>query len=228
MATEGNSPEEDALVAEAKEQGTFGKFLQSTLKPFFGKGKDEEPKGEKEYLATKATEKPSSSNSGGAISTPTNAKPDDKFKKYVKPVKWTSAGGVVLHSVTEAGLKQVLLISPKGSYGGYQWTFPKGRVDEGENLVKTAKREVKEESGIEASILPGGYLGVEEGTSSFTHYYMMVRTGGQEGVGTDGESGKVEWVTWAEAFRRMKGSSRDKTILLRAWDFARKLKKKLD
>ncbi len=216
---------------QLKGQGTFGKFLQATLKPFFGKGKDEEPKGEKEQPATKKDEKPSaSSSSPSTVPTPNNSAGGEKkkYEKYVKPAKWTSAGGVVLHSLTEEGLRKVLLISPKGSYGGYKWTFPKGRVDEGENLVKTAKREVKEESGIEASMLPGGYLGIEEGTSSFTHYYMMVRTGGQEGVGTDGESGKVEWVSWAEAFQRMKGSSRDKTILLRAWDFTRKLRRKLD
>lgn len=215
-------------MAGTKEQGTFSKFLQATLKPIFGKGKDEEPRGEKEHPVTKKDEKPSSSSSvASALPTPNNKSSDDK-KKYQKPAKWVSAGGVVFHSLTEEGLRKVLLVSPKGSYGGYTWTFPKGRVDEGENIAKTAKREVKEESGIEASMLPGGYLGIEEGTSSFTHYYAMVRTGGTEGVGTDGESAKVEWVSWADAFRRMKGSSRDKTILLRAWDFARKLRRKLD
>lgn len=111
---------------------------------------------------------------------------------------------------------------------GNSWTFPKGRVDDGENMVTTAKREVKEETGIDASLLPNGYLGVAEGTSSFTHYYMMVRVSGEPGGhGSDGESEKVEWVTWAEAFQRIRGSSRDKTILLQAWDYTRKLRRKL-
>lgn len=154
-------------------------------------------------------------------------KPALKPGEKPKFEKWTSSGGVVLFGVTEEGLKKVLLVAPKGKYGGYAWTFPKGRVDEGENLVKTAKREVREESGIEASLLPGGYLGSAEGTSSVTHYYMMVRVGGEPGVGTDGETEKVEWVTWPEAFNRIRGSSRDKKILLRAWDYTRKMRKKL-
>ena len=148
-------------------------------------------------------------------------------EKSFKASKWTSAGGVVLFGATEEGLRKILLVAPKGKYGGYSWTFPKGRVDEGENLVKTAKREVREETGIEASLLPNGYLGVAEGTSSFTHYYMMVRVSGEPGAGTDGESEKVEWVGWAEAFKRVRGSGRDKQILLKAWDYTRKMRKSL-
>ena len=144
-----------------------------------------------------------------------------------KVSKWISAGGVVLFSATEEGLRKVLLVAPKGKFGGYSWSFPKGRVDEGESIVKTAKREVREETGITASLLPNGYLGKAEGTSSFTHYYMMVRVSGEPGAETDGESEKVEWVTWAEAFRRVRGSSRDRDILLKAWDYTRKLTRSL-
>lgn len=150
-----------------------------------------------------------------------------KAEASPKPSKWISAGGVVLFGATEEGLRKVLLVAPKGQYGGYSWTFPKGRVDEGESIVQTAKREVREETGIEASLLPNGYLGQAEGTSSFTHYYMMVRVSGEPGAGTDGESEKIEWVGWADAFKRVRGSSRDRAILLKAWDYTRKLKRSL-
>jgi ADP-ribose pyrophosphatase YjhB (NUDIX family) len=174
----------------------------------------------------------------GTYSTPTPAPTKDapapasgsgKHEKepYKKPEKWVSAGGVVIPSATVEGLGKVLLVAPKGQYGGYSWTFPKGRVEEGEDIAKTAKREVREESGIEASLLPGGYLGVGEGTMSTTHYYMMVRVGGQPGQGTDGESAQVEWVDWGEAFKRIKSSSRDRKTLMRAWDYVRKFRRKL-
>lgn len=163
----------------------------------------------------------------GPWGRPPAGKTDAESFKAAKPSKWISAGGVVLFGATEEGLRKVLLVAPKGKYGGYSWTFPKGRVDEGENLVKTAKREVREETGIEASLLPNGYLGMAEGTSSFTHYYMMTRVSGEPGAATDGESEKVEWVTWAEAFKRVRSSSRDRAILLKAWDYTRKLKRSL-
>ena len=51
-------------------------------------------------------------------------------------------GGVL---VREDG--KILLREPKGHYGGYVWTFPKGRADEGESAREAALREVREETG---------------------------------------------------------------------------------
>lgn len=54
-----------------------------------------------------------------------------------------SAGGVLLKG------NQVLLIkSPSGV-----WTFPKGMVEEGEDLKDTAIREVQEETGVKGEVL---------------------------------------------------------------------------
>lgn len=50
-----------------------------------------------------------------------------------------SAGGVVLNNK-----KEVLVVSQHGT----SWSLPKGHIDEGENSLEAAKREIYEESGI--------------------------------------------------------------------------------
>lgn len=53
--------------------------------------------------------------------------------------KTQSAGGVVLNSKGE-----VLIVNQRG----VSWSLPKGHVDKGEDILKTAHREIYEESGI--------------------------------------------------------------------------------
>ncbi len=65
------------------------------------------------------------------------------------------------HIVAVSGLVRntdgkILLI--RGPHRG--WEFPGGQVEEGENLIKALKREIKEESGVNASI--GSLVGVYE------------------------------------------------------------------
>ena len=47
---------------------------------------------------------------------------------------------------------KILLREPKGHYGGYVWTFPKGRAGAGECAREAALREVHEETGYRARI----------------------------------------------------------------------------
>lgn len=93
----------------------------------------------------------------------------------------------------------VLLREPKNHFDGYVWTFPKGRTDPGETPEQTALREVKEETGVDAtivSLLPGQYLG---GTS-VTRYFLMTAEVGAGGVAPDDkETASVKWMTPAEA-----------------------------
>ena len=51
----------------------------------------------------------------------------------------TSAGGVVLNSK-----RQVLVVSQ----GGTSWSLPKGKLEEGEDFLTAAKREIEEETGV--------------------------------------------------------------------------------
>lgn len=59
-----------------------------------------------------------------------------------------SAGGVVFKRVK--GTVRVALISVKG---GKPWGLPKGEVEKGENIARTAHREVREETGLDGRIL---------------------------------------------------------------------------
>ncbi len=53
--------------------------------------------------------------------------------------KTESAGGVVLNKKGE-----ILVVSQHGN----SWSLPKGHIDKGENALKAAKREIKEEAGV--------------------------------------------------------------------------------
>lgn len=56
-----------------------------------------------------------------------------------KPKETKSAGGVVLNKEGK-----VLVVNQKGT----SWSLPKGHIDDGEDALTAAKREIYEESGI--------------------------------------------------------------------------------
>lgn len=97
-------------------------------------------------------------------------------------------GGVVVDAEG-----RVLLREPKGHYGGYVWTFPKGRQDRGETPTEAALREVCEESGQVAEIvsaIPGWF----RGDTSATAFYLM-RPVTDVGFAAD-ETSAVRWVSF--------------------------------
>jgi len=66
----------------------------------------------------------------------------------IKNERQLSSGGVI-YRMGEKEI-EVALISVKG---GKVWCLPKGLVEEGENIARTAHREVKEETGLEGKII---------------------------------------------------------------------------
>jgi len=56
----------------------------------------------------------------------------------LKPIKKVSAGGVVVHD------GKILVVSQQGR----SWSLPKGGVEEGEDFLSAAKREIFEETGV--------------------------------------------------------------------------------
>ena len=61
----------------------------------------------------------------------------------------TSCGAVVF-TRTEAGILYLLVRSPDG-----YWGFPKGHMAPGETEEQTARREIREETGVDVRLLPG-------------------------------------------------------------------------
>ena len=92
----------------------------------------------------------------------------------------------------------MLLREPANHYGGYIWTFPKGRCNKGETPEQTALREVLEETGVIAriiSLIPGEYAG----DVTINHYYLMEPI--KETGKFDWETKAICWATIEEAYQ---------------------------
>jgi 8-oxo-dGTP pyrophosphatase MutT (NUDIX family) len=123
-------------------------------------------------------------------------------------------GGVVMNA---SGC--ILLREPTNHFGGYAWTFPKGKADPGESPEMAALREVLEETGCEAQILariPGDFTG----DTSRNHYFLMVEVvPGASLTAHDGETAQIRWVSFEEAKAlisqtpNLKGRARDLAVL---------------
>lgn len=84
------------------------------------------------------------------------------------------SAGIVL--VDEQG--RLTIREPTNHFGGYNWTYAKGRLDPGETPQQAAHREVFEETGLHARIV--GLVGDFQGATGVTRLYVGVRTGGVE------------------------------------------------
>lgn len=71
---------------------------------------------------------------------------------------------------------RIWLVAPTNGFGGYAATFPKGRLDPGASLRRTALREAWEEAGLLIEI--GAFLADVARTQTYTRYYLARRTGG--------------------------------------------------
>jgi ADP-ribose pyrophosphatase YjhB (NUDIX family) len=119
-----------------------------------------------------------------------------------------SAGGLVVQDRPDG--RWVLLIAHKNAAGSIQWTLPKGRLEDGENLEAAAVREVREETGIDAEVIDK--LGVIDywfvwrpdavRYHKYVHYFLMRYVGGDMAA-RDDEAEAVAWVPFGEAVVRL-------------------------
>lgn len=93
---------------------------------------------------------------------------------------------------------RIWLVAPSNGFGGYQATFPKGRVEPGASLQATAIKEVWEESGLLVALT--AYLGDFSRTQTYTRFYLARRVGGHPAA-MGWESQAVHLVTPAHACR---------------------------
>jgi ADP-ribose pyrophosphatase YjhB (NUDIX family) len=84
---------------------------------------------------------------------------------------------------------RVWMVRPTGGFGGYQHSFPKGRLDEGLSLQANAIKEAWEESGLKARIT--GFAGDADGDLTATRYYFAERESGDPSRHQDETDGVV-------------------------------------
>jgi 8-oxo-dGTP pyrophosphatase MutT (NUDIX family) len=127
----------------------------------------------------------------------------------------TAAGGVVVR-----GGQDDLEVVLAGRNADNTWVFPKGTPDRGESIEETAIREVREETGLDVSIVKP--IGVTEywfavpgeRVHKFVHFFLMRPEGGDLSR-HDHEYDDVRWVPVKEA-RRMLSFDTYREILDRA------------
>jgi ADP-ribose pyrophosphatase YjhB (NUDIX family) len=110
-------------------------------------------------------------------------------------IQTESAGGVVLD-----GAGRVLVVSQHGT----SWSLPKGHVEEGEELLAAARREIYEESGVsELELVRGlgsyrrhriGRDGGEDESELKTIHMFLFRTWETELKPADPENPEAVWV----------------------------------
>ena len=120
---------------------------------------------------------------------------------------------------------KVLLREPTGHFGGYVWTFAKGRPDKGETPDATAIREALEETGycVELlAVIPDAFPGTTTSSAFF-----LAGPIGKQGKPTD-ETSATRWVSFDEAVelilqtKSSAGKDRDLAILQAALDLKNK------
>lgn len=137
-----------------------------------------------------------------------------------------SAGGVVVRK--KARSWEVLLISDMNK----QWTFPKGLVEKGEEMIDGAKREIGEEVGVYdvtymGAFPPIHYMYRRNGLINKTVFYFLFSSKGSERLIPQKEEGitAAQWVPLSKATTLIGYPQTGKTILT-AVDNALSQKKK--
>ena len=117
----------------------------------------------------------------------------------------TSAGGVAFRDAARGEGTEVALVLVGVKR---RWQLPKGIIDAGETPEETARREVREEAGIESQVaapietIEYWYVGDDRGTRVRFHkrvHFFLLRATGGDVRDHDREVLEARWVKAAEA-----------------------------
>jgi 8-oxo-dGTP pyrophosphatase MutT (NUDIX family) len=115
---------------------------------------------------------------------------------YDEPAPHQKLRSAGIASVDQSGA--LTIREPRNHYGGYVWTFAKGRIEPAETPGQAAAREFTEETGYIAEIL--ALIGDYAGDTSITRMYFGCQTGGAPVTSEETES--VEAVDPLTAYAR--------------------------
>lgn len=101
------------------------------------------------------------------------------------PAGKEAASGVVIREPDG----RIWMVQPRGGFGGYDATFPKGRAEKGLSLQANAIKEAYEESGLKVRIT--GHAGDHAGDTTMTRYYYAEREAGDPAQHEDETEGVV-------------------------------------
>lgn len=109
----------------------------------------------------------------------------------------------------------ILYLLLKYTYKTTFWDFPKGNIEEGETEEETARREIKEETGLEnIRLVPGfkekiSYFYRREGQTIFKEVVYFLAESQKAEVKISEEHTGYEWVDFETAKSRLKDNSRE-------------------
>lgn len=132
-----------------------------------------------------------------------------------------SCGAIVYRKKDDA--TELLLI--KHRFGGH-WSFPKGHVEQGENEIQTALREVKEETDLDISLQEGFRQCVEYFPKPHVKKQVVYFLGEAVTEDVHRQEEEVSETVWADIDRayRMVTFKNDKNLILRAQEYFAQLK----
>jgi len=128
-----------------------------------------------------------------------------------------AAGGIIWRVDDDGRVAVVLVHRPK--YG--DWTFPKGKLEDGETDEHAAHREVVEETGFDCVLgreLPSVHYLDNKGRSKQVRYWEMIVAAGE--FAPNDEVDGLEWVSLKAARKRLT-YSHDRDVLDAFAEFAR-------
>jgi bis(5'-nucleosidyl)-tetraphosphatase len=123
------------------------------------------------------------------------------------------SAGVVVYTKVDKTVKYLLLHNSKG-----HWDFPKGRIEEGEERLTAALRELKEEAGIMANIDAGFeaslsyYFTDEDGEKAFKTVHFFLGETKSTNVTLSFEHNDFSWLTAASALELLPFEESQKLI----------------